>query len=66
MKEAQPCLTLDAKIDRLEQIGCLEELEGFTACLRNPPPGAEQEVTQEQWSRLAQMKIAFQKRRSGR
>lgn len=49
--------------EALDQIRSLEELEGFSQMLFNPPAGVKvKSYTEDDQRRIAQMKIEFQKR----
>lgn len=49
--------------EAVEGIHDLDELESFSACLRDPPPGVTvKDVTEREWRMIAHRKIELSRR----
>lgn len=54
------CATISEALDGIFEV---DELDGFAATLRDPPPGAiVKQATPADWERIAHMKITFAKK----
>ncbi len=50
-------------LEALATITTPEEMDGFTECLRNPPPGIERRlVSDEEWRAIALKKIEMERK----